>query len=69
MTPERWRQIGSLYQAARGLVPEDRAVFLSGISDGLRDEVEALLARDRPSRRPWLLRSVQVRSLVLTGLK
>lgn len=46
MTHERWRQIESLYQAARSLAPEDRAVFLSGISDGLRGEVTALLARD-----------------------
>lgn len=47
MTHERWRQIESLYQAAHSLAPEDRALFLSGISDGLRGEVEALLARDQ----------------------
>jgi len=46
VTHERWRQIEALYQAALSVAPEDRGVFLSGISADLRGDVEALLARD-----------------------
>ena len=46
MDPERRRQIEALYQAARGQSPQDRAALLSGSRPELRDEVEALLARD-----------------------
>jgi hypothetical protein len=45
VTHERWRQIETLYEAARRVASEDRGVFLSGISADLRGDVEALLAR------------------------
>ncbi|MEP6963646.1 MAG: serine/threonine-protein kinase, partial [Acidobacteriota bacterium] len=50
--PERWRQVEALYQAARDRSPEDRAVLLSGISQELRGDVEALLARDAAALDP-----------------
>jgi serine/threonine-protein kinase len=61
MTPERWRQVEELYQAALEREPAQRAVFLSEASSGdeeLRREVESLLAQessrenvlDRPAR-------------------
>ena len=47
MTPERWRQINDLWDAALGLEPQQWAAFLDGAcagDDALRAEVESLLA-------------------------
>jgi serine/threonine protein kinase/Flp pilus assembly protein TadD len=47
MTPERWQQIGRLYQEALGLDPDERTGFLAracGNDFDLRQEVESLLA-------------------------
>jgi serine/threonine protein kinase/Flp pilus assembly protein TadD len=47
MTPERWEQVGRLYQEAVALSPEERTAFLAQtcINDpNLRQEVESLLA-------------------------
>jgi eukaryotic-like serine/threonine-protein kinase len=52
VTHERWRQIEALYQAARSVAPEDRGVFLSGITADLRGDVEALLARGEATAAP-----------------
>lgn len=49
MTPERWKQIGELYQATLELQPDERAAFLGracGDDEALRREVESLLAVD-----------------------
>jgi serine/threonine protein kinase/sugar lactone lactonase YvrE len=49
MTPERWQQIDSLFQAALELPPEQRDSFIAeacGGDDALRSHVEALLASD-----------------------
>ena len=45
MTPERWRQIEALYQAASELGPQQREDLLAGVEPELRREVESLLAR------------------------
>jgi eukaryotic-like serine/threonine-protein kinase len=47
MTPDRWRQIEELYQAARD--PQKRASVLAQADPELRREVEALLAQDGDS--------------------
>jgi serine/threonine protein kinase len=47
MTPERWQQVGRLYQEALELGPDERTVFLAqacGNDFDLRQEVESLLA-------------------------
>jgi serine/threonine protein kinase len=47
VTPERWQQVGRLYQEALGLRADDRTVFLTqacGNDLDLRREVESLLA-------------------------
>jgi TolB-like protein/Tfp pilus assembly protein PilF/predicted Ser/Thr protein kinase len=47
MTPERWEQVGRLYQEALGLSPDERAAFLAqacGNDFDLCQEVESLLA-------------------------
>ena len=47
MTPERWEQVGQLYQAALELRPGERTSFLRqacGEDESLRREVESLLA-------------------------
>ena len=47
MTPERWQQVGKLYQEALGLSSDEGAVFLGqacGNDLELRQEVESLLA-------------------------
>ena len=49
MTPERWEQIGQLYEAALQLPPAERAAYLArrcGEDDALRREVESLLAAE-----------------------
>lgn len=45
MTPERWRQIEALYEAAAEETPIRREVLLAGADPELRREVESLLAR------------------------
>src|SRR5881392_3252547 len=49
MTPERWEQVGKLYQAALALQPAERETFLDdacGDDKALRREVESLLAAE-----------------------
>ncbi|MEP6920512.1 MAG: protein kinase [bacterium] len=49
MTPERWEQVGQLYQAALEWRPGDRTAFLRracGEDESLRLEVESLLAAE-----------------------
>jgi serine/threonine-protein kinase len=49
MTPERWRQIEEIFQAAVERAPEERAAFLDQACAGdpeLRQEVESLLAQE-----------------------
>jgi serine/threonine-protein kinase len=47
MTPERWADVGRLFDAAQELAPENREAFLDGQCNGdaeLKAEVESLLA-------------------------
>ncbi len=49
MTPERWEQVGKLYQAALALPPDERTTFLDDacVEDAaMRREVESLLAAE-----------------------
>src|SRR5438477_5127425 len=49
MTPERWQQVGKLYQAALALPPDEREAFLDDACVGdtaLRREVESLLGAE-----------------------
>src|SRR2546422_9308290 len=49
MTPERWEQVGKLYQAALALPPAERETFLDDAcrdDKALRREVESLLAAE-----------------------
>ena len=49
MTPERWEQVGRLYQAALALRPDERETFLNdacGDDAAMRREVESLLAAE-----------------------
>src|SRR2546430_17593061 len=49
MTPERWEQVGKLYQAALALQPAERETFLDdacGDDTARRREVESLLAAE-----------------------
>src|SRR5947208_2429015 len=49
MTPERWEQVGKLYQAALALQPDERETFLNdacGDDTAMRREVESLLAAE-----------------------
>ncbi len=49
MTPERWEQIGQLYEQARELALSERAIFLDRACAGdaeLRREVESMLAAE-----------------------
>src|SRR5947207_760423 len=49
MTPERWEQVGKLYQAALALQPAERETFLDDAcrdDKALRREVESLLAAE-----------------------
>ncbi|HYK22991.1 MAG TPA: protein kinase [Pyrinomonadaceae bacterium] len=49
MTPERWRQIGKLYQAALALQPDEREIFLDNAcadDTTMRREVKSLLAAE-----------------------
>ncbi|MBI1766086.1 MAG: hypothetical protein HYR56_32175, partial [Acidobacteria bacterium] len=50
MTPERWEQIGNLYEAASALSAAPRAAFLAQACAGdaeLRREIEAMLAAEQ----------------------
>src|SRR3569832_995268 len=52
MTPERWKQVGQLYEAALELPRGERMAFLRkacGEDDSLCREIESLLAEDRDS--------------------
>jgi serine/threonine-protein kinase len=58
MTPERWRQIDDLFDAALRLDPAERAAWLGGACGGdvsLRAEVERLLAQDQRAERNGFL--------------
>ena len=58
MTPERWRQIGDLFDAAVRLDPAGREAWLRaacGGDDDLRAEVDRLLAQDERADRDGLL--------------
>src|SRR5437899_3605462 len=49
MTPERWEQVGKLYQAALALPPYERETFLDDAcrdDTAMRREVESLLAAE-----------------------
>lgn len=49
MTPERWEQVGKLYQAALALPPSEREIFLDdacGDDTAMRRELESLLAAE-----------------------
>src|SRR5690348_7158869 len=48
MTPDRWRQVADLFQAAAELPPAERSAFLEGAcgDKSVRAEVDALLAHD-----------------------
>ena len=50
MTPDRWRQIETLYAAARERSPEERAVLLETSDPEVRDVVERMLAQESGSR-------------------
>ena len=45
MTPEHFRQIEELYDAARERSPEERAALLAHVDPAVRREVESLLAQ------------------------
>ncbi|MFN2531934.1 MAG: protein kinase [Pyrinomonadaceae bacterium] len=50
MTPERYRQIDQIFQAALGLKPEERAGYLDEACSGdelLRQEIESLITSDQ----------------------
>jgi len=50
MTPERYRQIDQIFQAALGLEPEQRTAYLDEVCSGdekLRREVESLITSDQ----------------------
>ena len=54
MTPDRWRQIGELFDSAVRMGPDERAAWLSaacGGDDELRAEVDRLLAQDERADR------------------
>src|SRR5687768_4167291 len=54
MTPERWRQVEAVLNAALEREPEERAALLDSACAGdrrLRDEVESLLASAQPTKR------------------
>ena len=58
MTPERWQQIGELFDAGVRIVPAEREAWLRAACNGdidLRDEVSRLLAQDERADRDKLL--------------
>src|SRR2546425_1121865 len=46
MTPERWREIQSIFDQVADCPPAERSAVLENVDRGLRDEVEKLLASD-----------------------
>ena len=55
MTPERWKQVSQLYDAALAHRSDERAAFLAEACAGdaaLRDEVQSVL--DQPTSSPQL---------------
>jgi eukaryotic-like serine/threonine-protein kinase len=50
MTPERWRQIEELYQAASDLNGDERAALLASAVPDVRQKVEAMLAQPAGSK-------------------
>ena len=53
MAPERWLEIERLYHAALDQAPEQRRGYLQascGADEGLRQEIEGLLEREKRSR-------------------
>lgn len=46
MTPERWRELEHLYQAAQGLPPAERDRLLEHADPELRATVESILAQE-----------------------
>jgi Tol biopolymer transport system component len=63
MTPERWRRIEDLYQAARA--PGRRASVLAAADPELRREVEALLAQEGDSTVTMLAAGAQLGPYVI----
>jgi eukaryotic-like serine/threonine-protein kinase len=58
MTPDRWRQIGQLFEAGVGLDPTEREAWLYAAcagDDDLRAEVGRLLAQDDQADRDGIL--------------
>ncbi len=58
MTPERWRQVGELFEQALLVEPEDREAWLAGASagdDALRHAVGRLLQEDERANRVGFL--------------
>src|SRR5271156_5925076 len=69
MTPELWRQIEELYEAALGLPMAERNALLQTADPQLRSKVAAMLAQDgsaldRPAweGKGWLLNTATVAS-------
>ena len=63
MTPERWRQIGELFDAAVRIEPAEREAWLRaacGEDDDLRAEVGRLLAQDERADRDGFLTPPEV---------
>ena len=59
MTPEYWRQIGELFDAAIGIDPTHREAWLRaacGEDEDLRVQVHRLLAEDKRADQQRLLR-------------
>jgi hypothetical protein len=50
MTPERWRQIESLYRAALDCIPAERAALLEGTDPEIGARVEQMLAIESGSQ-------------------
>ncbi len=72
MTPERWRQIDDLFDAALRLDPAERAAWLGAAcrgDDDLRAEVDRLLAQDQRAERDGFLAPLEASngSLARTG--
>jgi Tol biopolymer transport system component/predicted Ser/Thr protein kinase len=49
MTPEKWQQIGELYDLLKDLSPTERSVRLKDVNTELRSAIEAILAQEESS--------------------
>src|ERR1035438_7559707 len=76
MTPEFWRQLEELYQAARALLPSERSALLDRADPEVRAPVAAMLAQeDIPANGAFLDRPawegrdslLKAESLVIVG--